>query len=123
LGILCDPRHPALQGFPTDFHSNWQWWDLVTNAATMEMDAFPTGLRPIVQIVPDWFKPKRLGLIFEAEVGKGGLLVTSIDLRSNLEERPVARQLLSSLYSYVSSVDFHPDHKLSVKQIQSLMKL
>ncbi|MCP5528738.1 MAG: glycoside hydrolase, partial [Verrucomicrobiales bacterium] len=25
LGILCDPKHPALEGFPTDFHSNWQW--------------------------------------------------------------------------------------------------
>lgn len=26
LGILCDPQNPALARFPTDFHSNWQWW-------------------------------------------------------------------------------------------------
>ena len=26
LGILCDPAHPALAGFPTESHSNWQWW-------------------------------------------------------------------------------------------------
>ncbi|MGE5124747.1 MAG: glycoside hydrolase, partial [Betaproteobacteria bacterium] len=26
LGILCDPAHPALAAFPTEGHSNWQWW-------------------------------------------------------------------------------------------------
>ena len=30
LGILCDPRHPALANFPTEFNSNWQWWYLVS---------------------------------------------------------------------------------------------
>ena len=29
LGILCDPAHPALAAFPTESHSNWQWWDVV----------------------------------------------------------------------------------------------
>ncbi len=32
LGILCDPKHAALAAFPTDFHSNWQWWYLVSRA-------------------------------------------------------------------------------------------
>src|SRR5690606_18685782 len=26
MGILCDPQHPALDDFPTDAYSNWQWW-------------------------------------------------------------------------------------------------
>ena len=29
LGILCEPKHPALAEFPTEFHSNWQWWPIV----------------------------------------------------------------------------------------------
>ena len=32
LGILCDPKHPALAKFPTEFHSNWQWWELQKDA-------------------------------------------------------------------------------------------
>ncbi|MHC4744058.1 MAG: sugar-binding domain-containing protein, partial [Planctomycetota bacterium] len=32
LGLLCDPKHPALARFPTEFHSDWQWWDLVTKS-------------------------------------------------------------------------------------------
>ncbi len=120
LGILCDPDHPALQSFPTDFHSSWQWWDLITHSATMEMDAFPRELRPTIQIVPDWFAPKRLGLVFEAKVGNGRLLVTSIDLLSDLDDRPVARQLLNSLYAYLSSPEFQPAVTLSERQIHSL---
>ena len=38
LGILCDPEHPAFEAFPTDFHSNWQWWYLVTRAAALVLD-------------------------------------------------------------------------------------
>ncbi|MEX0324205.1 MAG: sugar-binding domain-containing protein [Puniceicoccaceae bacterium] len=121
LGILCDPAHPALGSFPTDFHSNWQWWELVTQAATMEMDGFPGELRPIVQVVPDWFAPKRLGLVFEANVGKGRLLVTSIDLQTDLANRPVARQLLSSLYQYASGPDFRPKEALTIGQISSAL--
>jgi hypothetical protein len=31
LGILCDPRHPALADFPTEKHADWQWADLLGN--------------------------------------------------------------------------------------------
>ena len=48
LGLLCDPEHPALAEFPTQFHSNWQWWDLVTKSRFMLLDEFPPALRPIV---------------------------------------------------------------------------
>ena len=29
MGILCDPKHPALADFPTEFYSNWQWYELL----------------------------------------------------------------------------------------------
>ncbi len=82
LGILCNPKHPALSEFPTEFHSNWQWWDLVTKSKFMILDDFPPDLRPIVQVIDDWNTNRKLGLIFEAKVGRGKLLVCSIDLRS-----------------------------------------
>jgi hypothetical protein len=122
LGILCDPKHPALAAFPTDFHSDWQWWELVTRAATLEMDGLPPDLRPIVQVVPDWFDPKRLGLVFEATVQDGRLLVCSIDLDSDLDSRPVARQLRHSLLAYAAGDAFAPRHALQPGQLEDLVR-
>ena len=93
LGILCDPTHPALAGFPTEFHSNWQWWYLVTRARPMIIDDLPPQLKPVVSVIDDWFTARRLGLVFEAKVDGGKLMVSSIDLRSELPGNPVARQL------------------------------
>ena len=122
LGILCDPKHPALRGFPTEFHSNWQWWDLVTKSRFMVLDEFAPKLRPIIQVIDDWNTNRKLGLLFEARVGKGKLLVCSMDLRSNLDERPVARQMLHSILNYADSDAFAPKHRVEPEVINRLLK-
>lgn len=122
LGILCDPKHPALAAFPTESHSNWQWWDLVTKSRPMVLDAFPADFRPIVQVIDDWNTNRKLGLVFEAKLGGGKLLVTSIDLRGSLDDRPVARQMLTSLLTYMASPQFAPIRELSVEQIRGLLR-
>ena len=81
MGILCDPKHPALARFPTDMHTDWQWHEPIGHSVTMVLDDLPATLRPIVQVVDNFTKNRRLGLVFEARVGKGRLLVSSIDLR------------------------------------------
>ncbi len=53
LGILCNPQHPALANFPTEYHSNWQWWDAMSNSNAIVLDDFPTTITPIVRIVDD----------------------------------------------------------------------
>ncbi|MFW6310188.1 MAG: hypothetical protein ACOC1D_03720 [Prolixibacteraceae bacterium] len=93
LGILCNPEHPALELFPAEYHSNWQWWDAMSHADAIQLDSFPVELKPIVRIIDDWFTNRRLALIFEAKVGEGSLLVCGADLTTNLENRPEARQL------------------------------
>ena len=120
LGILCDPKHPALAAFPTEYHSNWQWWDLVSTSQIMILNELPPKLRPIVQVIDDWFTNRRLGLVFEANVEGGKLLVCSVDLRSRLEARPVARQMLHSLLSYLGSDAFQPQIAVDAKLIRDL---
>jgi hypothetical protein len=122
LGLLCKPKHPAFSKFPTEFHSNWQWWDLVTKSKFMVIDEFDSKLRPIVQVIDDWNTNRKLGLIFEAKVGPGKLLVCSIDLRSNLDKRPVARQMLHSLIEYVESDRFDPCHSAEIELIRNLFR-
>ncbi len=122
LGILCNPQHPALKYFPTEYHSNWQWWDLITKSRAMVLDSLPASLRPVVQVVDDWFTNRKLGLLLEAKVGKGKLLLCSIDLKTDLEERPVARQLLLSLRRYVASSEFGPKQTVSLSLLRKLFK-
>jgi hypothetical protein len=122
LGILCDPKHPALADFPTEFHSNWQWRDLVTKSRFLILDEFPPALRPIVQVIDDWTTNRRLGLIFEAKISKGGLLFCSIDLRTDLDNRPAARQMLRSLLDYMQTDAFNPPHELDPDLIRTLLR-
>jgi hypothetical protein len=122
LGILCDPTHPALKDFPTEYHSNWQWWDLVRHSRPMVLDHLPFFFKPLVQMIPDWNKPRKMGLIFEARAGKGSLLVCSADLRNNMVHRPVARQFLYSLENYVASEAFSPSEEVTIEMIDKLFE-
>ena len=120
LGILCDPKQPALADFPTDFCSDWQWWYLVHNAAAMIMDDLPADLRPTVQVIDDWVTARKLGLVFEARLGKGKLLVCSIDIDPGLQMDPVRRQFRRSLFDYVAGEKFNPEVAVTADQIRGL---
>jgi GH18 family chitinase len=120
LGVLLDPKHPAFESFPTEGYCNWQWWYLVNRAGPMILDGLPKELRPTVQVIDDWFTNRKLGLAFEARVGKGRLLVASIDLERDLEANPVARQMRHSLLRYVASDRFAPPIELAADAVRAL---
>ena len=120
LGIFCDPAHPALAAFPTEFHSNWQWWRLVKNSRPIILDDTPDSYRPIVQVIDNFARNHKLGLIFEAAVGRGKLLVCAIDLPDH-QDKPAVRQMLYSLLEYVHSEDFAPQHELEPETLRSLL--
>ena len=69
----------------------------------MILDDLPPDLRPTVQVIDDWVTNRKLGLVFEAKVGKGKLLVCSIDLKNDLDQNPVARQMRHSLLDYMAA--------------------
>src|SRR5208282_3131968 len=102
MGILCDPKNPALADFPTDFHSNWQWCELLDHSRSIILDDTPADFRPIVHVIDNFARNHKLGVIFEARVGPGRLLVCGIDLPGLIEKQPAARQMLASLQRYKS---------------------
>jgi hypothetical protein len=130
LSILCDPSHPAFKHFPTDSHSNWQWFDLQQRSTCkpLNLSLLPKdtaqSLKPLVQVIDDWTQARKLAFILEANVGdKGGkLLLCSIDLQTNLQSRPVARQLLYSLQQYAASDQFAPKTTLTPTQLRALFQ-
>ena len=120
LGILCNPKHPALKYFPTEYYSDYQWWDATSHSNAIMLDSVAKHIQPIVRVIDDWFTARPLGLLFECKAGKGKLIVSGIDLTANMEERPEARQLLYSLEKYMASDKFNPTQQISIEKIQSL---
>jgi len=121
LGIACDPRHAALADFPTEAHADWQWWHVVTQADALWLDAWPRELHPIVEVIDDWYSCRRLGLVIEARVGAGRLLVCGADLCDGLDNDPVRRQLRASLLAYAASDAFAPTVEVSGAQVRELL--
>jgi len=121
LGLLNDPKHPAFAEFPTDAHSNWQWWEIVSRSRPFLLTEH-RDLKPIVQPIDDWFTNRKLGLVFEANVGKGKLLACGIDLENDLDSRPAARQLRTSLEAYLASPDFQPASALTPADLKALVR-
>lgn len=119
LGILCDPEAPALARFPTEFHSDWQWWHLVKNSRPVILDETPADYRPIVQVIDNFERNHKLGLLFETRVGRGKMLVCAINLLA-LQDKPEARQLLHSLLRYLDSPEFAPKAELDAGLLRRL---
>jgi hypothetical protein len=122
LGLVCDTNHPALAYFPTDYHSDWQWWDAVTNGASIVYDEISEEINPIVRVIDDWNKNRPTALLFEVKVGKGKLMIAGVDLINNLPSRIEARQLLFSLKIYMSNEGFNPQEEVDFARIKALYK-
>lgn len=119
-GAYINTDHPVFKGFPTDDYTDLQWWELVNRVSVMHLEEFPDDFRPIVQPIDTWFVNRRLGIMFEAKVGKGKLMVTSADLWKNKAETPVASTLLNHILNYMGSNDFNPRHQIDEEVVARL---
>ena len=119
LGILTDPGHPALADFPTEFHTNWQWFPIIKQSYPMILDRLSDDYRPIVQVIDNVERNHKLGLLFEFKVGNGKLLVCMSDLKP-VQDKPEARQFYRSILEYMESSAFAPSYSLSAKDLQDL---
>lgn len=118
MGLMVDEKHPAFDSFPTDSHTDWQWWDLCINSKSVITDSL--NVSPIVRVIDNFVTNHHLANVFEAKVGKGKLVFSSIDLTSNLNDRPVARQLRHSLLEYMGSEAFNPSTTITIEALQKV---
>ena len=120
LGILTDPKHPIFKSFPTEMHTNWQWFPILKASHPMMLDNTGKNYRPIVQVIDNIERNHKLGLVFEFQVGKGRLLVCMADLE-RASSYPEGRQFYRSILEYMTSKDFAPNTKISLQDFHRLM--
>lgn len=117
MGILCNPNHPVFKDFPTDFYSNWQWWELTNDARVLRLNKTTPDYRPVLQVIDHPVRNDKLGAIVETKIGKGKILLCTFDILSDSDNRHVARQLLKSILEYMSSPDFNPHENKQLAEI------
>ena len=121
MGLLLDPAHPAFARFPTDGHTDWQWWRLTTQSKTLCIDSLYTEVTPLVECVDNFANNRRLTNLFETNCLNGKLIVCSMDLLREQAENPEKKQLLYSLVEYMKSGAFNPSQQTSPATIRQLL--
>lgn len=119
-GIYVENTHNIFDLFPTDYHSDMQWWELVNRAQVMQFTDFPQDFQPLVQSIDTWFVSRKIGMLFEANIGKGKLVMTTMDLTRDLDNRIVARQMKESILNYMHSDKFAPKWNIDQERISDL---
>ena len=122
MGLLTNPEHPVFADFPTDFHSNHQWFSMVKNSRPFILDKMPEGYLPIIQVIDNIDRNHKLGLLFELNIGGGKLLVCMSNL-PEIVDKPEARQLYSSIMSYMESDKFSPTNKMTFADLTDLFNM
>lgn len=120
-GAYIDQQHPLFRhGFPTDDWGNLNWWELLNKAQVMNLQDFPKDYQPPIQPIDTWHISRKLGMLVEANVLRGKLIMTTMDIASDLDHRIVARQMREAILSYMDSADFAPSLTLKPEVIQNL---
>ncbi|NUU76885.1 glycoside hydrolase family 2 TIM barrel-domain containing protein [Paenibacillus xylanilyticus] len=120
LGLLIENEHAALQHFPSEKHSTYPWWNIVTHSRSIILDNFPGDVQPIVQTIDNFERNHKLGLLFEFKVGKGKVLVGALDYDQLLAQIE-GRQFIYSLLQYLDSDDFNPTCELDANELTRLL--
>ena len=121
MGLLLDPDHQAFTHFPTEGHTNWQWWSLTTQSRTLVIDSIYQHVTPLVECIDNFANNRRLTTLFETNCLNGKLIVCSMDLLNRQDIFPEKKQLLYSLISYMKSDAFVPVKSISFEDLCSLV--
>lgn len=118
LGLLINNQHPIFTNFPTSFHSDFHWFNIAMHARPLIIDEL-RDYQPIIQTIDNINRNHRLGILMEFIVGKGRLLVSTLDF-SDVKDKIEVKHFIKSLHSYVNSDDFNPTYKISIEQLKKI---
>ena len=117
MGQLIDDRHPLFQNFPTEFHTNWQWWPMAVQRAVILPEQFDT----IIAEMDSYAFLRPMAQLLECRCLNGRLLFSSMGLQ-NLQQYPECRAFLHAIYCYLESKEFAPKQEIAPEVFEKLVK-
>ena len=88
----------------------------------MVLDQVALKSKPIVQVIDAFSRNQKLGLVFEAKVGEGHLIVCAADFSEAALADPMRRQLRSSLVRYLSKNKTPPPDEITSAPLDRLFQ-
>lgn len=117
MGLMMDPNHPVFAHFPTEFHTDYQWWPMTKGRAIL----IPPHIEPIVCALDSIAHMRHMGMLFEANACGGVLVASGMGLFENFCY-PEARALYSSIMSYMNSPAFSPKDSLTKEELAAMFR-
>ena len=119
MGLLIQNEHKALESFTSETYTTPQWWHIVEQSSSTILDQ--TRIKPIVQMIDNFERNHRLGMIYEMNVGKGKVLVCTANIITS--EQLENKWLYSSLMKYITSSEFSPKDTLSIEEFRKVFTI
>lgn len=120
MGLLIQDKHNALLGFPSHMYATPQWYKIVSHARCVILDdVTDKGYKPIVQMIDNFERNHKLGILFEGRAGNGKLLVCTSRL-SEIADYPEVREFAQSIIDYAVSGLFNPDKELDLDKLEKV---
>ncbi len=110
----------AFENFVTGKYSNYQWYHLLQNSFNFDVDNLPKNFTPIIEAIPNYYFNHRLTNLIEARVGKGVLMICTIQLE-DLKDCTEAKWFKYSLVDYLGKVDCADVKELTLEQARELI--
>jgi arylsulfatase A-like enzyme len=122
LGSMIESEHPVFANFPTDNHSDWQWWELLANSTSVNTTSLGPNFNPVMRFVDKFNRNDLAACLWETRIGQASVFICTLDIESDLHERIVARQLSQSLREYLSSDKFSPPFSCEIATFANLFQ-
>jgi hypothetical protein len=116
MGICVDKEHPIAKAMYAEGYSTPQWYEPITHCDCMILDNMPAGYRPILQMIDNVDRNHRLGILFEAKVAGGSLLVCTVRFEEMADDLSM-QALWRAILDYARSEDFAPTQEASWEQL------
>jgi len=102
-------RHPALASFPHEGYCDLPFVPMIRGVVPMEFSPLePYGVTPILRVI-DWYQANQNNAhLLEFRLGKGAVLLTSLNLLPRLPEKLEVRNFLQTLMEYAKGPQFLP---------------
>lgn len=117
MGLFIQNNHPVFHNFSCEEFSTEPWRSIVSASRALILDDTPQGLRPIVQVMDNFERNHKLGILFECQVKSGHLLVCTCDV-PKISTTPEGKLFLAGILNYARSGQFQPATTLSASCIE-----
>ena len=117
MGQLIDTEHPIFKEFPTDFHTDWQWWIMATKRAVI----LPHPMKTIITEMDSYAFLRPMAQMIEFRCLKGKVLLSTMELHMS-QQYPEVRALQASIYTYLSGENFEPAEEITEEELSMLVR-